>query len=406
MARFRRRAGEPLPLGPREHQLTIFERLESLARLVEAPDPARPAVRLLCVVIAMMGLGLVMQVSHAATISDPAATLVEARQQLVFRALGLGVLLLAYRVGPSGLRRLLPHLVLIAAIGLLLVWAPGVGKPENGAHRWIRVPVVGSFQPSELARVVMVVWVADRCTRLGPRLGELRRGVLPVLAIGLFFVAAIGLETDVGGALLFFGCFMSTLWVGGARVMHTAGTVASVGACAIVLAISKLQYIRGRIAVFLGNATNDQVDQATAAIQSGDGLGLGLARGVTRNIGVPYQDSDYVFALIGEELGLIGMVVTLGLISAFVWFSLRLVLSIRNRFAALSAFGLLLSVCVQAMLHVQVVTGLAPPKGMTLPFISDGGTSLVISSLAVGLALGAARETAIEEPASAQGDES
>ena len=110
-----------------------------------------------------------------------------------------------------------------------------------------------------------------------------------------------------------------------------------------------------------------------------------------RNHGVPYQDSDYVFALIGEELGLFGMLVCLGLILAMVWFSMRFVLSLPDRFAALSSFGLLLSVGVQAMIHMGVVTGLAPPKGMNLPFISDGGTSLLISTLAVGLALGAAR---------------
>jgi cell division protein FtsW len=120
-------------------------------------------------------------------------------------------------------------------------------------------------------------------------------------------------------------------------------------------------------------------------------LGVGYGRGLYRNSGVPYQDSDYVFALVGEELGLLGVALTLGLFLALAWYSLRLVLSIPDRFGALAAFGLLLSVCVQAMVHLQVVVGLAPPKGMTLPFVSDGGTSLFISSLAVGLALGAAR---------------
>src|SRR5690606_18113051 len=93
----------------------------------------------------------------------------------------------------------------------------------------------------------------------------------------------------------------------------------------------------------------------------------------------------------GEELGLFGLLLVLGLFLAFVWYSLRLGLAVRDRYRALAAFGLLLSVCLQAMVHVQVVTRLAPPKGMTLPFLSDGGTSLVVSSLAVGLALGAAR---------------
>ncbi|MEM7516012.1 MAG: FtsW/RodA/SpoVE family cell cycle protein, partial [Planctomycetota bacterium] len=108
--------------------------------------------------------------------------------------------------------------------------------------------------------------------------------------------------------------------------------------------------------------------------------------------GVPYLESDYVFALVGEELGLAGMLFVLGLVAGFVWFAGKLTLAIRDRYCALCAFGLLVAVAFQAMLHVQVVTGLAPPKGMPLPFISDGGTALITSSLAVGLALGAARD--------------
>lgn len=398
MARFRRRAGA-VALGPSEQQTTIFDRFGSIARLVETPDPARPAAMLLCVCLAMMGLGLLLQASHAATILSPERFAAEVVQQAGLRVLGVLVLLGAWRLGPADLRRVLPVLVVVAGLLLLCVWVPHVGKPENGAHRWIRVPFAGlSFQPSELARVVMVVWVADRCTRLGEELSDLRRGVLPIFFLGFLFFGLIATETDIGGALLFLGCFVSTLWVGGARFLHAAGSVAAIGGAGFVLAVSSLEYIRGRLAVFFGQAQNEQVSQAIQALGSGKLLGVGVGRGLFRNSGIPYQDSDYVFALVGEELGLFGMLVCLGLIFSFVWFSLRLVLSIPDRFAALAAFGLLLSVSVQAMLHMQVVTGLAPPKGMTLPFISDGGTSLVISSLAVGLALGAARPRPSHDP--------
>lgn len=402
MARTRKSAVEAVPLGPRERQTTIFDSFESFARFVEADDPIRPAVKLLCVVVAMMGFGLLLQISHMATIAGPDAFRAELVQQSTFRAIGLVVLLGAYRLGPSGLRRHLPALVVLAGALLVFVWVPGLGKPENGAHRWIRVPFLGwSFQPSELARIALIVWVADRCTRLGPKLRHLRRGVLPILVMGLFFVGLVGLEPDLGGALLFLACFLSTLWVGGARSLHFAGTLAMAVTGALCFAIARHGYIRQRIAVFLGDATNDQVTKGIQALGSGELFGVGFANGLFRNAGVPYQDSDYVFALAGEELGLAGLALLIGLTIAFIAFSLRLVLSIRDRFSALAAFGLLLSVGVQAMLHVQVVCGLAPPKGMTLPFISDGGTSLLISSLAVGLALGAARETASTEPADA-----
>lgn len=392
MARFRRSPGPDAPSAPREHQRTLFERLDALARRAAPADPSGPAVKLLCVVLALMALGLLLQASHAATISEPAAFAGEIQQQARLRILGLGALLVGYRLGPAGLRRHLPALAVLAAVLLLLVWIPPFAKPENGSHRWIRLfPSSLSFQPSELARILIVLWAADRCVRLGTRVRQARRGVLPMLAVGLFFVALIGLETDLGGALIFLCCFLSVLWVGGSRPSHAVAAAAAVASGAVLLAMAKLDYVRGRIAVFLGEGENEQVNQAIASLGSGKLLGVGLARGLYRNEAMPYQDSDYLFALIGEELGLLGLALVIGLLMSFVWCSLRLVLAVRDRYLALSAFGLLLSVCLQAMVHVQVVTRLAPPKGMTLPFLSDGGTSLVVSSLAVGLALGAAR---------------
>lgn len=391
MARFRRRGGQAALVL--EHQTTIFERLDSFTRRAEAPHPGRPAVKLFCVVLAMMGLGLLLQASHAATaLVRTSEFREEVSQQATFRLIALGVLLLGYRLGPALLRPLLPLLVLLSAFMLIACWIPGIEASENGSHRWIKV--VGTnmtLQPSEIARVFLVLWVADRCTRLGPHLVDLRRGVAPILAVGLFFVALIGLETDLGGALVFLFVFLFTWFVGGASFAHFTGSIASIGGAALLVAISSVEYIRGRIDVWLGHATNDQVSSSISALGSGGLFGNGLGQGLWRNNAMPYQDSDYVFALVGEELGFFGMALCVSLILAFVWFSLRLVLSIRDRYAALAAFGLLLSVGLQAMIHMQVVTGLAPPKGMTLPFMSDGGTSLVVSSLAVGLALGAAR---------------
>jgi cell division protein FtsW len=391
MARFRRRGASAAVVL--ERQTTIFDRLDSLARRARAPHPSRPAVKLFCIVLAMMGLGLLLQASHAATSFVKTADFQrEVHQQSVFRVIAIGVLLLGYRIGPARLRLLLPLLVVLSAFLLIACWIPGLEAAENGSHRWVRV--IGSkmtLQPSELARVFLVLWVADRCTRLGPQLLDLRRGVFPILGVGLFFVALIGLETDLGGALVFLTVFLFTWFVGGASFAHFTGSIATIGGAALLLAVSSVDYIRTRLEVFLGHATNEQVESSIAALGSGKLFGNGLGQGLWRNSAMPYQDSDYVFALLGEELGFFGMALCVALILAFVWFSLRLVLSIRDRYSALAAFGLLLSVGLQAMIHMQVVTGLAPPKGMTLPFMSDGGTSLVVSSLAVGLALGAAR---------------
>lgn len=375
-------------------QLTITGFLDNLARKAEVHDPMRPAVALFLVVLALSGLGFLIQASFVATTHTRAEFWGEVRGQAVLRVLSVGVMLLAFRIGPAGLRRVLPHLVVLSAMLLVAVFVEPFRAARNGACRWIEVPGLHlTFQPSELARIVVVLWVADRCVRLGPRVGLIRRGVLPMLTLALVFFSLILVETDLGGSMLLLICALSTMWVGGARMMPIGASLVAVGGGAITAASLFVPYMRNRIAMWVGHVDNDQVSGTLQALSSGGLFGAGYTQGGFRNDGVPYLESDYVFALVGEELGVVGMWLVLASWIAFLWFALRLVLSLRTRYEALASFGLLLSVALQAMVHVQVVSGLAPPKGMTLPFLSDGGTSLIVSSFAVGLALGAARKT-------------
>ncbi|MEQ1893048.1 MAG: FtsW/RodA/SpoVE family cell cycle protein [Planctomycetota bacterium] len=376
-------------------QLTIMGFLDNLARRAEVHDPMRPATRLFLAVLALSGVGFLMQVGFAATTAAPADFWAEVRGQALFRTLSIGVMLLAFRIGPGGLRKILPHLVLLAFVLLLAVFVEPFRSDRNGACRWVEFPLGArlTFQPSELARIVIVLWVADRCVKLGPRVHDLKRGVLPMLLLALVFFALVLVETDLGGSMLLLICALSTMWVGGARMKAVGASLVAVGGGVITAASLFVPYMRNRIAMWVGQVDNGQVSGTLQALASGDFFGAGYAQGAFRNDGVPYLESDYVFALVGEELGVVGMWLVLGLWIAFLWCALRLVLSLRERYEALSTFGLLLSVALQAMVHVQVVSGLAPPKGMTLPFLSDGGTSLIVSSFAVGLALGAARKT-------------
>jgi cell division protein FtsW len=270
---------------------------------------------------------------------------------------------------------------------LIAVFVPGLGVERNGSSRWLGL-FGQTVQPSELARIVVVLWLADRCVRLGPLVRDLRRGIAPMLGLVLFCFALIAAETDLGGAILFLCCCLATMWVGGARGSHVFGSLGTFGFGALVLCVALVPYIRQRVETFLGNSSNAQMESSLAAIGRGDLGGVGLGLGDARNQGVPYLDSDLVFAQVGEELGVVGLVLLAGLYLAFAWYALRLVLSIPDSYQALAAFGLLLCTALQAMLHMQIVSGLAPPKGMTLPFLSDGGTSLIVSCLAVGLALG------------------
>jgi cell division protein FtsW len=384
----RKKRGDSGPGSTRQLTLTGF--LEDLAKRAEFHDPARPATRLFLTVLALMGLGLLLQASHAATTLPMEEFRDELSGQLAFRLIAVAALLLGFRLGPAGIRPVVPYLLAVAGVMLVLVFVPGVGGPINGSHRWLRVAGL-SFQPSELARIALVLWLADRCVRLGGRVHDVGRGVAPMMAVVAVCFGLILIETDLGGAMLLLICALSTMWVGGARMLPVFGGFVAVGGGAIISMMTVVPYARDRIAMWFGHVRNAQVAGTVDAMSSGHLTGSGLSHGTFRIAGVPYLESDYVFALVGEELGVLGMLLVLALLCAFLWFALRLVLSVDDRYSALVAFGLLVSVGVQAMVHVQVVSGLAPPKGMTLPFISDGGTSLVVSSLAVGLAVGAAR---------------
>ena len=380
------------PGKPKAEQLTIAGFLDRVAKKAEVNDPMRPATRLFLVAMALCGLGFLVQISHAATTRGHAEFLAEVRSQATFRLVGIALMLLAFRVGPARFRRYLPHLMVLSATMLVLVFVEPFRAARNGAFRWIEIPGVPvGFQPSELARIVLVCWVADRCVKLGPLVYHLRRGIVPMLLVAFTFFALVLVETDLGGSMLLLICALSTMWVGGARLLPMGASLVAVGGGAIIGASIFVPYMRDRIAMWFGAVPNEQVTETLNALASGGLAGAGFTRGGFRNEGVPYLESDYVFALVGEELGVLGMWLVLGLLLAFLWFSLRLVLSLRGRFEALASFGLLVSVGLQAMVHIQVVSGLAPPKGMTLPFLSDGGTSLIVTSLAVGLALGAAR---------------
>lgn len=359
--------------------------------------PAGPRNALLCTVLIALVFGMLLQLSHAATTLPPEAFRSQMLEQGAFRLAGLAVLLTGMALGPRRIEPMIPAATVIAFGLLILCFVPGFEQPLNGSHRWIKIFGKGpSIQASELARVALVLWAARRCALLEDDLGDLRRGFIPTLLVGLLAASLVLKEPDLGGALLLLVCFGATLYVGGARMKHV-GMVGAVAALLLLIAVQFFSHVRERFAVWAGDATNDQVTRAAEAMASGDLFGVGLTHGGFRNAGLQYMQTDYVFALVGEELGLFGVLIVVGLFAAFAWHALRLVLCIQDRFAALAAFGLTTSVGLQALIHLQVVTGLAPPKGMALPFLSDGGSGLLAACAAVGLALGAARHAAPED---------
>jgi len=409
MARFRRKpVAAPGAAVPREEQLSLVNMFQAqLVRVREKmgaestrDDPRALATRMFLVVLALSGIGIMLQLSHASTTMAPDGFWHSTLMQLVLRLGSLGALLVGLQLGPQGLRRWIGPLFGLSIVLLALCYVPGVGIEVNGARRWIETGF-GKFQPSELARVVGLLWLAHKAADIRPPVRMFGPQVRPLLGVGALVFGLILLETDTGGALLFLVCWSLLLVVALGQVRRVIGPFAVLGLAGAGAAFALSPYVRKRIGDWFDPSGNPQVQDAMHALASGDVFGVGVGQGLWRNARTPHLESDYIYALVGEELGLFGMLLVAGLFATLLFLGLRYVLCIKDRYAALAGFGLLLSVVVQAMIHMQVAVQLAPPKGMTLPFLSHGGTALLVSSFAMGVVLGAARRDAAPSTADA-----
>jgi cell division protein FtsW len=344
---------------------------------------------LLLVTLALVAFGLVMV--YSATSASAALANGDSsyylRKQALYALVGVGFLLLIRRSGYRALRPLSPPLVL-ASIGLLL-GVLALGETVNGARRWLQVgPAV--FQPSELAKLALLVFAAAYLARRpAPKtLGEL---IKPLGLVTGVVCALLLAEPDLGTAITIVVMIGGVLVVSGvpARLMATAG-----GLCVtLVLAAAWFEpYRRARLLSFL-NPWDDaqgagyQPVQAMIALGSGGIFGEGLGQSVLKANYLPEAHTDMIFAIIGEELGLVGATALIAAYAAFAYAGFRVALACRDPFGKRLAAGITTLVCGQALINLAAVMGAAPLTGITLPFVSYGGSSLVVGLAAVGILL-------------------
>jgi cell division protein FtsW len=344
---------------------------------------------LVLVTLALVAFGLVMVYSATSAPAalgngDPGYYL---KRQAIYATLGLVLMVVISRFDFRALRQLAPALVLTSLVLLLAVLA--LGQAVNGARRWIAVgPAV--FQPSELAKVALAVWAAAYLARRSPpaRLQELWRpvGVL----VGVFCLLLLA-EPDLGTAVAIVIMLAGMLFVAGTPPGVLAGGVSIVSVLALG-AIWLEPYRRARIFSFL-NPWHDaqgagfQVVQAMIGLGSGGVFGVGLGQSVLKVNYLPEAHTDMIFAIVGEELGLVGTTAVIGAYATFAYAGMRIALRCRDPFGKRLAAGLTLLVCGQAALNLAAVMGLAPLTGIPLPFVSYGGSSLVALLASVGVLL-------------------
>lgn len=364
---------------------------------------ARAAV---LIALSLMALGVLMVYSASSaraelSYQDAAYFL---WRQLAWAVVGVATLAAAMRVDHRRLERWARPALIVSLVLLALVLVPHVGHTAKGAQRWFRVGSF-SFQPSELVKLTLVVWLAAHLTRESARLPDWRRGVLPA-AIPL--AAAAGLvivEPDLGTALFLGAVGAAMMLVGGVPVRKLA--LLGLGAVPVVLwqVVSRWEVVTRRFAVFGGEPgeTNHQVQQSLIALGSGGLTGRGVGAGMQKLLYLPEAHTDFILPVIGEELGFVGTALVVLLFAGFVVCGLKIAIGTaqRDRFGFLLAFGWVFCIGLQAAGNIAVVTGSVPTKGIALPFLSLGGSSLVVLCAALGFLYAIAARHDAEELAAA-----
>jgi len=310
-------------------------------------------------------------------------------KQFGFTLLGLAVMYLTSKVDYHLFQNKTVVYTILAVTAVLLLAVYGFPS-INGARRWIRFAGV-SFQPSEIAKIALPIFFAYFLTEKEDSVGELRETVLPCALVLGFFGALIMLEPDLGTTMVLCAIFVAVYFAAGAKWLHiilTVGSLLLIGVAALILSPWRMK----RLLAFLNpweNSTDGsyQVVQGLYAIGSGGILGEGFAKGQQKLFYLPYPYSDFIFAVVGEELGLIG---TLAVVIAFgllLWRGTRAAMLAPDRFGMLLGIGIITGIVVQALFNISVVISILPAKGIPLPFISYGGSSIIVTLFAVGILL-------------------
>lgn len=316
------------------------------------------------------------------------------RKQLI--AMGAGMIaLIACALTPTALyRRFSYPLLAITFIVLVMVLIPGVGVSRGGARRWIMFPGF-AFQPSELAKLAVVMYLAHSMARKEERIRTFSVGVLPHLIVSGAFAALLLLEPDFGTALILTILLYFMLFVGGVRVRYLLGT-ALLALPALIYVMMTAEYRLRRLMSFLDpwsdpSGSGFNVIQSLIAFGSGQWLGRGLGESRQKLLYLPEAHTDFIYSVIGEELGLLGALAVLALFGVIIVRGLQLTAKIEEPFDQYLAFGLTVLLGLQALIHMGVVMGLMPTKGLVLPFISYGGSAMVINLMEAGILLGLSR---------------
>jgi cell division protein FtsW len=357
------------------------------------PSSAYPILLLLVAVLCMVGLVMVLSASSVQSLRQYGSPWHFFERQLLWLVLGVGAFGVAWRIGPTRLRRLAPVGMIGSMALLMAVLVPGVGVRVAGASRWIGTSTV-QIQPSEIAKIALIFFAADLIDRrAGVR--DWKYQMMPVVLVLVALVGLVMLQPDMGTTMVLASIALAMLFTAGLPAKPLAGILGGGVAGFGVLALAAPYRVR-RLTSFLHplhdmSNTGWQASQGLAALGSGGWFGKGLGSSIASWGYLPNAQTDFIFAVVGEELGLFGSAALAGLFAALALVGIRIACRCPDRYSALIVAGVTAWLVAQAVINIGAVVGLLPVTGVPLPFVSFGGSSMVIALFGAGIVAHAAR---------------
>ena len=355
---------------------------------------------LLTLLLTVMGLVMLFSASFPSANYETGDPTFYLKRQGLFALLGLAAMVVMSRMNYQKLRRYSVLLVGISLFLLLLVLVPGLGINENGATRWLGKKGVLTFQPSEIAKLAVIVFFADSISKKKNLMETFKYGIRPYLLLLAFYAVLMLLEPHLSGTILIVGTGVVLMIVGGINkkwAIGGIGAVAAVGFAYVKLVeTGVISYGASRIEMWKNPFIDPlkagyQLSQSLITIGSGGLTGVGLGNSTQKYLYLTYGDSDFIFSIIGEEIGFIGIVAMLAVYALLMVRGLRCAWYAQDTYGLMMATGIISTIAIQLLINVAVCTSSMPPTGLPLPFISSGGSSIVIFMAETGILLNVSR---------------
>lgn len=366
--------------------------------MFKLPTKKNPDFVLLIVTLTLLTLGLIMVYSASAVWADYKFddSFFFAKRQMLFAGVGIVAMFFIMNVDYWTWRNFAKVILIICFVLLVLVLIPGIGNVRNGSRSWIGVGAF-SVQPSEFMKLAMIAFLAKFLSENQKNITSLKKGLIPSLGLVFLAFGMIMLQPDLGTGTVMVGTSIVMIFIAGARISHFVG-LGVIGLLGFVGLIASAPYRIQRITSFLDPWSDPQnsgfqIIQSLYAIGPGGLFGLGLGQSRQKFFYLPEPQTDFIFAILAEELGFIGGSFVLLLFALLLWRGIRIALGAPDLFGSFLAVGIIAMIAIQVMINIGVVTGLMPVTGITLPFLSYGGSSLTLMLLAIGVLLNISRHS-------------